>query len=433
MKIFLTIALIGGAAFGSAQNSAQNDALKVAHYFDPLGGVHLEQSLEWLEGVNEVFEREGQGTSVEYELYAWDEIDERMIIDTRAGIPHDVTFTSPQLMAQHAAAGSLLDLSPYVEQWPQEEVEQFNWSPVWDAYPLGIPTGIHTRLVAYRSDMFEEQGVSGVPETLDELVEAAQALTTDNDGDGQPDVWGLGIYVGPQRATVEVTFAPLLWHFGGQLWDSETGEATFASEAGVEAAQFLYDLIHTYEVTPPWVVGGNYDAVVLNGLLDGQFAMTWGYGSYWIAALEDAGMASGCWPATVDCASSTASVFVTPTDGKAQFSNAWTVSVHSLSEQQDEAARYLETLLREGTLEEFADAGLPARSATWERDEYDSDFYSAWFEAAQNGRSMPPTIHYGELADTITVALSEILLQEAPIEETLGRAEDGFNAAYGGE
>jgi ABC-type glycerol-3-phosphate transport system substrate-binding protein len=429
MKALLTTALMVAVPFGLAQTGT----LKVAHYFDPLGGVHLEQSLAWLEAITETFEQEGDGIQVDYELYAWDEIDERMIIDIRAGIPHDVTFTSPQLMAQHDEAGSLLDLEPYVSKWDREEVEQFSWSPVWDAFPLGIPTGIHTRLVAYRTDLFEEHGVSAAPQTLEQLVEAAKALTVDENGDGQPEVWGLGIYLGPQRATVELAFAPLLWHFGGELWNAESGRATFASEAGVQAAEFLYDLIHTHQVTPRWAVGGNYDEVVLNGLLDGQFAMTWGYGSYWIPALEANGMVSGCWPATPDCSAVSAGVFVTPTEPRAQFSNAWTVSIHSLSRQPDEAARYLETLLRAGTLEEFADAGLPARRATWEQSAYESEFYGAWFDAAQAGRSMPPTTNYGELADAVAVALSEILLQEAPIAATLQRFEDDFNAAYGAE
>lgn len=424
MKTLFTTLLVSVVTAGLAQGT-----LKVAHYFDPLGGVHLEQSLAWLDGITEEFESEG-GTRVEYELYAWDEIDERMIIDTRAGIPHDVTFTSPQLMAQHGEAGSLLDLEPYVSRWDPEEVAQFDWSPVWDAFPLGIPTGIHTRLVAYRTDMFEEQGVAGAPQTLDELVEAAKTLTVDENGDGQPEVWGLGIYLGPQRATVELAFAPLVWHFGGELWNAESG-ATFASEAGIEAAQFLFDLIHTHKVTPRWAVGGNYDEVVLNGLLDGRFAMTWGYGSYWIPALEDSGMVKGCWPASDACSSVNAGVFVTPTEPRAQFSNAWTVSIHSLSRNPDEAARYIETMLRPGTIENFADAGLPARRSAWEQSAYQSDFFGEWFEAAQNGRSMPPTSNYGELADSVAVALSEILLQGAPIEATLQRAQDDFNATYG--
>jgi ABC-type glycerol-3-phosphate transport system substrate-binding protein len=244
---------------------------------------------------------------------------------------------------------------------------------------------------------------------------------------------GLGIYLGPSRATIELAFAPLIWHFGGDLWDAETRMATFASEAGVQAAQFLHDLIYVHEVTPRWVVGGDYSEVVLDGLLNGTFAMTLGYGSYWIPALEDAGWTQGCWPASEACSAVTADVFVTPTEPQAQFSNAWTVSIHARSEHPDESFAYLETMLRPGTLEHFADSGLPARQTAWEAPQYQTDFYQTWFEAAAHGRSMPPTSHYGELADTIASALADILLQRAPVEETLLRFESEFNATYGGE
>ena len=280
--------------------------------------------------------------------------------------------------------------------------------------------------------MFSKAGLKP-PQTLDELVAHAKALTQDTNGDGQPDVWGLGMSVGPSRATIELVFAPLIWHFGGDLWDEKAGRANFASEAGVKAAQFLYDLIYVHKVMPSWVVSGAYDEVVLKGLLNGTFAMTWGYGSYWIPALEDAGWIKGCWPATPECATVTADVFVTPTEPKAQFSNAWTVSIHALSKNPETSFRYIESLLRPGTLENFPDGGLPARQSAWQQNQYATDFYGTWFEAAKNGKPMPATVYYGELADTIAAAMADILLNEAPIKETLQRHQDEFNAAHGNQ
>ncbi|MEX2540535.1 MAG: extracellular solute-binding protein [Trueperaceae bacterium] len=428
MKRLLFSALLTLACSAAAQGQ-----LKVAHYFDPLGGSHLVASLEWLEGVTEVFRSQSEDTRVDYELFAWDEIDQRMVVDQQAGVAHDVTFASSQLTPRHAAAGSLQDISAFVEQWSPEELEDLSWSPVWEAgYPYGIPTGVHIRLMAYRTDLFEEAGLSP-PTTLDELVEQAKTLTRDTDGDGEIDTWGLGIYLGSQRATAELAFTPLVWHFGGDVWDAESGEATFASDAGVQAAQFLSDLVHEHKVTPEWVVAGNYDDVVLRGLLDGQFAMTWGYGSYWISVLEDEGLTQGCWPATVDCTSTGASVFVTPTDGGAQFGNSWIVGVHGRSQQPELAFDYIEAMVESGTLEGFADGGLPARQSAWNAPEYDSDFYRAWFDAVARGRSMPTTTRFNELADAMTAALADIVLRGLPVEQTLERYQREYNASYAGE
>jgi ABC-type glycerol-3-phosphate transport system substrate-binding protein len=426
------IATIAAAAL--TWTAAQETTLNVVHYFDPLGGSHLVESMAWLEGVTAEFEAEHPGTTVSYDLFTWDEIDGRMIVDRQAGVPHDVTFVSSQLTPRHASAGSLLDISEFVERWSAEERADLDWSPVWEGgYPYGIPSGVHIRLMAYRTDLFAEAGIDAPAATLDELVEQAQALTLDTTGDGSIDQWGLGIYLGPQRATAELAFIPLIWHFGGEAWDAATGEAVFASEAGVQAAQFLYDLIHVYEVTPPYVASGNYDDIVLRGFVDGQFAMTWGYGSYWISVLEAEGMIEGCWPATADCATPTAGVFVTPTEGGAQFGNSWLVGVHGNSEQPELAFAYIETMTAAGTLEGFPDGGLPARQSAWQDPRYDSPFYEAWFEAVDRGRAMPATTRFNELADAMTAALAEILLGGAPVESTLQRYQNEYNASYAGE
>jgi ABC-type glycerol-3-phosphate transport system substrate-binding protein len=426
------IAAIAVAALAWA--SAQNTTLNVVHYFDPLGGSHLVQSMEWLEGVTETFEAERPGTTVEYDLFTWDEIDGRMIIDAQAGVPHDVAFVSSQLTPRHAAAGSLRDISEFVARWSDEERADLDWSPVWEGgYPYGIPSGVHIRLMAYRTDLLADAGFAAPATSLDELVEQAQALTRDTTGDGNVDQWGLGIYLGPQRATAELAFIPLIWHFGGEAWDDESGEAVFAEQAGVDAAQFLYDLIHTYEVTPPYVASGNYDDIVLRGFVDGQFAMTWGYGSYWISVLEAEGMIEGCWPATLECATPRASVFVTPTEGRAQFGNSWLVGVHGNSQEPDLAFAYIETMTAAGTLEGFPDGGLPARRSAWQDPSYDTSFYQAWFDAVDHGRAMPATIRFNELADAMTAALSEIILGGAPIETTLLRYQNEYNASYAGE
>ena len=44
-------------------------------------------------------------------------------------------------------------------------------------------------MVLYYNDMFEEAGPE-VPKTWDEWKDAAEKLTKDTDGDGEPDIYG---------------------------------------------------------------------------------------------------------------------------------------------------------------------------------------------------------------------------------------------------
>ena len=407
--------------------------IKAAHYFDPLQSPAAQANLDWLNSVIDGFKKENPGIEVELEYFVWDQIDNRMILDQQAGVAHDFTFSSPQLMPKHLQIDDFLDLSPYISQWSAQEREDFSWSPVWNKSrqgdaQIGVPAGVHTRAVFYRRDLFEEAGLDPdkPPETWEECLEAAKALTKD----GQ---WGLGMYFGPTRANMEIYFAPFVWHYGGLLWDPETKKATFASEAGVKAAQLVYDLVFTHKVTPESAIAGDYSAVILDGIASNEHAQSWGVGSYWIQPVQDNwGHIEKCFPPNVGCKPLTGDFYVTPTIPHATFTNAWCMSVHKLSEHPDEAVKLLEYAAKAENLFRFPDAGLPARLSMWEAPEYQTPFYQTWLEAARRGRPMPPTAHYPELADTCAAALQEVLVQKSPIPETLKKFEDEWNAKYAG-
>lgn len=435
LVLLLSCVFVLGIAFGAFAAE-----IKFAHFYDPMGGGALKENYDWIQETFKGFMEANPDIKVTEEIYQWDQIDTKSIMDFKAKIGHDVFLSSPQLMPKHGYIGDFIDLTAYIEKWSEEEQKDLNWSPVWgksnqQGKQIGIPTGVHTRTVAYRRDMFEEAGLDPdkPPTNLDEVVEYAKKLTKDTNGDGETDVWGLAMFFGPSRATIELYFAPVLWHFGGKLWDPETKEAVFASEEGVKTAQWMYDLVYTHKITPKYSVTGTYDSVILNDFLDGKAAMAWGFGSYWITKLEEKGFVKGIYPATPEGKAITGDIFVTPTEPKAQFTNAWCISIHTLSEQPDASMKFIEYFCRPERLFTFPDAGLPARLSLWEKPEFQTPFYKKWLEAAQNGRPMPSTGYYGELADTVAAAMQEILANQAPIAETLQKFQDEYNSQYAGE
>ncbi|NPV54173.1 MAG: extracellular solute-binding protein [Firmicutes bacterium] len=415
--------------------------IKIGHLYDPMGGPGVRLTYEWLGRVIKAFEAANPNIKVEQEIFQWDQIDVKAMADYRAGIKqHDVFFTSPQLMAQHNLVGDLLDLSPYIQSWPKKEIEDFSWSAAWASGIFGkaqfsLPTGAHTRALVYRRDMFKQVGLdpNNPPRNLEELIACAKRLTRDTDGDKKTDVWGLGMYYGPSRATIELYFAPFVWHYGGELWDPKTKKATFASDAGAKAAQFAYDVIYTHKITPEWAVSGTYDDDILRPFLDGKLGMAWGWGSYWISVLEDKGWLKGVFPPTPQGKPVIADVAITPTAPQAQFTNTWSLSIYKLSQHPKEAFKLIEFILKPENIIAYPDAGLPPRASLWQKPELQTPFYQTWRLAVAKGKGMPPTAHYGELADTVAAALQEILVNKAPIPKTLKKFEEEYNAQYAGE
>jgi sn-glycerol 3-phosphate transport system substrate-binding protein len=133
-------------------------------------------------------------------------------------------------------------------------------------HPLvAIPFNRSTPIMYLNGDLLDSASLR-VPETWDELREAANKLTTRRSGD---NVWGFE--------------CPVSWWFwvalvgaaGGSLVD-EAGKVTLGGEAGVRALDFWQTLVHRDRVMRP-PLGRDYNAwqVAMQDFLSGRAAVIW--------------------------------------------------------------------------------------------------------------------------------------------------------------
>jgi multiple sugar transport system substrate-binding protein len=115
------------------------------------------------------------------------------------------------------------------------------WVMPKDFTPLGV---------YYNKKIFDEYGVD-YPEdgwTWQDMLETAQALTKDTDGDGQTDLWGIQL-----TANWTTGFEYWIYAAGGSLI-SEDGTQIVGhmdSPETIEAVQFFADLYNVHQVAPP--------------------------------------------------------------------------------------------------------------------------------------------------------------------------------------
>lgn len=110
-----------------------------------------------------------------------------------------------------------------------------------------IPLDIHTLVMYYNRDMFEAAGVEE-PGTEPLSREAFEAVLADLDASGvQPIAIGTAF----QGATLFQTF---IAQFGGALANEEGTEVTYASDAGVQALEYVDELKQQYS---PDISGAN--------------------------------------------------------------------------------------------------------------------------------------------------------------------------------
>lgn len=429
----------GGDGSDTSGGGGETKTIKFAHQFTEGEGatVSMTDAYQWVTEAAAKFEAEHEGYTVELEYIPGNDYPTKLMSDYTAGIKHDLIMAQSDIVGQCIQTGSLLDIMPYFSQWPEEEQNDFNWNPVWASFEVdgklyGIPCGLHTRTIAYRKDMYEAAGLDpdSPPKTLDELVEYAQLLT-----DEENDVWGLGIYMGPHAASCEVVMQPLIWSQGGNYYDEATNTATFTTPEVISTIQWMHDCVYKYKVTPTWTLEGQQDESLLKPFLNGQFAMAFGIGNYWLGDLQDAGLISGVYPATAEVDDSKVGWFVVPEEGGKTFANAWGVAIAANSDNPDMAFELLTCAVDKEVIKNFiAFGGFPGRLSGFEDPAYEGEFWQHWLEISRTGTALR-TPNYNNIKDSLTAAMQEIITSgdTANIEEVLQRYQDEYNNRYGGD
>lgn len=150
----------------------------------------------------------------------------------------------------------------------------------------GLPVRSGCTATLYRSDLFEENGLSDPqedPYTIDEFLDSTIKLTKDLNGDGLNDIYGYSFFgkQGSQQVDVLETWLP---SFGTQIFDQEKKEILINSQEAIDAAQLLVDLVNKHQVCPPGVL--SYTSAEEKTLMqEGKVAQTtscwWQYIGYY--------------------------------------------------------------------------------------------------------------------------------------------------------
>lgn len=283
-----------------------------------------------------------------------------------------------------------------------------------------LPYSLDVRLLYYRTDLLEAAGYDRPPETWEELVEYAQNLTVDIDGDGNIDQWGFVTLGLPAQTASPYTFIEFLLQAGGQMFD-ENGATAFNSPEGIQALQFMVDLRNTYEVMPPDMI--TYDNnEVHEGFAAGRFAMTnhWPYLWGFILGTE-----------VEDKVGYT--VMPYPEGGQTMSTyNAWSFGVPMISENK-EAAFDLIRFLTGAEAGQFVFSQMldwPMRESAYAANEEVTERHSAFsdFVFSVADESSVPTIlpRAAETSQILAEEIDQAMIGAVSVEEALNRAEQRF-------
>jgi ABC-type glycerol-3-phosphate transport system substrate-binding protein len=380
--------------------------------------------------VLETFEKK-YGVKVNVELVPWDKIDVKWIADVEAKVVPDVSLVSPQLQPVHWKAGSLYPLNEYLDTLSSKEKKDLELAkPIidgfhtWDGKVIGLPVEIHTRAVFYRRNLLEAIGLTdlvnkletkGVKD-LDDLLDVGRTIKKESKGKN-PETGGEMfpglLHYQHVRALVELMWAPYLWEFGGELYESPLGKATWhKGDAPIKATKyvltwFLEELTPMDMLTAKWVEARKQ-------VVDGRLAMFMD-GNYAIPYYRAQGLNE-----------KTLGIFKHPTK---IFTNSWSIGMSPLATKDRKDATWI--FIKHWVIDimpEFAatyGAAIPTTFTALERPELKTGTTGYYFkvlkEVAEKYAKSIMHEHYTELLDTLGPVLQKIVAEKVTDEKEIAR------------
>jgi multiple sugar transport system substrate-binding protein len=214
----------------------------------------------------EAFEKQHSNVRVRMVTSRWEDFYTKLPAAVASGQGPDLALMHVDQIPTNAEHGTILPLDDLVRDLGLQE--QDFAAPVWRAGAYqgrryGVPLDMHPIGLYANTQVLEKAGMD--PKRLPETREEYEAALEELKGKGIQGHW-----VTPFFFTGGHQFMSLLWQFGGELTDPEATRATWNSDAGVEALEWLRSLIrHGYS---PRNVGQDADSIAFK---NGQNAFIW--------------------------------------------------------------------------------------------------------------------------------------------------------------
>ncbi len=151
-----------------------------------------------LEGTFAKFPDKAPNVNIEAEFLPWTEVDSKLFLANAGNEYYDIVLVNVSTLPALIQAGILADMTPYAEADNFDPDEVFTPAMANLAqYGNGIyalPFETDTRVLAVNTKILEEENLE-LPETKEDMLEIAKAVTKDLDGDGINDQFGYSMNI----------------------------------------------------------------------------------------------------------------------------------------------------------------------------------------------------------------------------------------------
>ena len=332
----------------------------------------------------------------------------------------DIYDTDQPWISEFASKGYL---EPLGDKLSEEDKSDFYEAALdassYNGEVYSIPFFVHTPVVFYRTDLFEEAGITEFPKTWEEYEEAAKKLTKD-------DVYGT-IIEAKQAGEPVTHLVDWFYQAGGSIIDADNN-VTVNSPENAKAFNFMLKLMYEDESVMPGSIG--YDnADVHNMFMQGKVAMVKNW-PYMFAMAKDPEQSK---------VSDKFAVAIQPA-GEEQSTAAWTwgFGISSSSKNKDAAWEFIKWATSSEKLAQLgiANSNPVPRTSSLEivsndntLTEFDKESIQVMSDALQYAHNATENPNFPTIQNELSYTLSGIMTKQVSVEDGLAEAEKAIKEA----
>lgn len=333
--------------------------------------------------------------------------------------PPNILWFAPQITGQLVDLGAIRPL----EDWLDKSDLKSEIDPVmFESMTLNdriwsVPLATNNAAMFYRPSLFKEAGIEKLPETWEELKEAARKLTKDLNGDGRIDRHGLFLSLGKGEWTVFV-WLPFIFSADGEIVRDNL--PNLVNDGAIEALEFGSDLVKNNLA----ILSAPERGYELDNFLAGLTAMQI-TGPWTLAQLSQTDVDYGVFP-------------IPAKDKKAAVIGGENLFVFKTDPEKEKAAiKFLEYAIGEEFQKEWAlkTGYLPINIKARQSQEY-QDFVqknpvlSVFLEQMKWARSRPIIAGYTRLSENLGRSIEGSLLGKKEPQEALAESQKRLDLIF---
>ncbi|GAB6928835.1 sugar ABC transporter substrate-binding protein [Paenibacillus sp. JCM 10914] len=344
------------------------------------------------------YEEDNPGVKISVQSIPWGSAHDKLLTAVASKSGPDVVQMGTTWIPEFAQAGALLDLTPYLEQYPNLKPENYFDGAVqtmsYDDKVVGIPWYVETRVLFYRTDILAEMGYPEGPKNWDELKDAGEKLAARGNGN-------YAITIDAKDMNYLSMFA---WQNGSVMID-EDRQPHFNEPPFVEAMEFLKSFYDT-GMTP---LASDLD--LFAAFKDGQFPMFIS-GPWMIQGIKDkAPEIEGKWATTV----------LPAKESNTSFLGGANMSVFNSTKNAEEAVKFISFMSeQESQLTNYdVSKNLPAIKSAWEDERFQDPIFATFGVQLENAQPVPFIKEWDAISQEAIGAFERITVGGADIQSEM--------------